>query len=209
MKNLKTLSLFSLLLITNICFATNPVNNYNSNAGANAGANSSATGVGVGTATIKSNIGQKQLLQFTNGNFTAPTGNGTSKVITSASYVSNYPKQTPFAYSPGIAQSFSQDNCANSASLGVSAGFGAVSGGAPVESDACNRRKDVALWLATGQNRIACERMIQDEENLEAMKKAGLDCDKLTKVTPAVYVPPKFIDPDQNYKLDSIFNQNK
>jgi hypothetical protein len=101
----------------------------------------------------------------------------------------NQVQQTPFAYAPGLAQSFSQDNCANTASLGVSAGFGAISGGAPVESDSCNRRKDVTLWLVTGQNRIACERMTDDDANMEAMKRAGMDCKTLTEVKPPINVP--------------------
>jgi len=112
------------------------------------------------------------------GDSSARSGANSGGNTLSTSY--NQVRQTPFAYSPGLAASFSQDNCANSASLGVSAGFGAIGGGAPVESDACNRRKDVALWLATGQNRIACERMTDDEANSDAMKRAGLDCSKLT-----------------------------
>jgi hypothetical protein len=101
----------------------------------------------------------------------------------------NQVQQTPFAYAPGLAQSFSQDNCANTASVGVSAGFGAISGGAPVESDSCNRRKDVTLWLVTGQNRIACERMTDDDANMDAMKRAGMDCKTLTEIKPPVNVP--------------------
>jgi|WetSurMetagenome_2_1015567.scaffolds.fasta_scaffold00310_5 hypothetical protein len=101
----------------------------------------------------------------------------------------NQVQQTPFAYAPGLAQSFSQDNCANTASVGVSAGFGALAAGAPVESDSCNRRKDVTLWLVTGQNRIACERMTDDNANMEAMKRAGMDCKTLTEIKPPVNVP--------------------
>jgi len=101
----------------------------------------------------------------------------------------NQVQQTPFAYAPGLAQSFSQDNCANTASIGVSAGFGAISGGAPVESDSCNRRKDVALWLVVGQNRIACERFTDDDKNKDAMKAAGMDCKALTEIKLPVQLP--------------------
>ena len=58
----------------------------------------------------------------------------------------NTPRQTPLAYSPGMAMSFSQQNCANSVSLGVSAPFGAIGGGVPIDSDECNRRADSVRW---------------------------------------------------------------
>jgi len=106
----------------------------------------------------------------------------------------NQVRQTPFAYSPGLANSFSQENCANSASVGVSAGFGAIGGGVPVDNDGCNRRRDALIWAGFGQNRVACEVMAGDDNNLQAMQRAGVTCASLT-TTPSPVKVPKYIVP--------------
>lgn len=129
-------------------------------------------------------------------------------------------RQTPMAWSPGLAMSMSQENCNNSASLGVSAGFGAISGGVPINDNDCTRRRDAILWANLGQMRIACERMIQDSGNLDAMRAAGTNCAELTKpvVAPAVVapsalnVPPNSywarLDEIAKYQLDAIYKKN-
>ena len=84
------------------------------------------------------------------------------------------------AWSPNRAMSNSQENCNNSATFGASAGFGAVSGGVPINDDDCTRRRDAIMWANLGQMRIACERMKQDENNADAMQAAGATCASLT-----------------------------
>lgn len=140
--------------------------------------NQTAIGKASATATANSSSTSGASISGMNGN------GGQSNVTTgdvSTSFNSTQVRQTPFAYSPGLSSSFSQENCANSASVGVSAGFGAIGGGVPIQSDDCNRRRDAQMWAAFGQNRIACERMAQSPENQEAMRKAGVDCAYLTR----------------------------
>lgn len=134
--------------------------------------------------------------------------NGNSSTFTNVSVrgsTYNQVRQTPFAYSPGMSSSFSQENCANSASVGVSAGFGAIGGGVPVESDGCNRRRDVQLWLATQQNRVACERMIQDEDNAKALKAAGLDCKRITAQEVVMVIAPSTQSTPASDRLKELY----
>ena len=187
-----------------------------SNIGANAGGKidntSSATG-GTSSATsgdssaTGGNANQNQGQQQKQGQFTQ-----TGAVNVAPVYQSNYHqvRQTPMAWSPNMAMSASQENCNNSASLGVSAGFGAVSGGVPINDNDCTRRRDAILWANLGQMRIACERMVQDSDNASAMKAAGTNCSTLTSlaIAPAVTVPSALNVPSSEYwdKLDRIAN---
>jgi len=92
------------------------------------------------------------------------------------------------AWAPGLAAGFSQFNCGNSASVGVSSPFGAIAGGMPIVGDDCVRLHDVVMLMSLQQNRIACERMMQHEGNAAAMKAAGTTCEELTAPV-AVVVP--------------------
>lgn len=149
--------------------------------------NSSVNGVSSGAAAVGSNVVK------------------TGAVTTTFNQVRQH-RVVPFAFAPGLAMSFSQDNCANSASIGVSTGIFGASGGMPINNDACNRRKDVQMWLAVQQPRIACERMIQGEENLAAMRKAGLTCEQLTTAAPVAIIPSVLNVPPNSYwdKLDKV-----
>lgn len=118
-------------------------------------------------------------IQVTGGD-TAGSNLSSGSNITSTVYQDV--KQVPMAWSPNMAMSMSPENCSNSVSFGASAGFGAISGGAPMDSDACNRRMDTRMWVVLGQMRIACERMRQDEENAEAMQLAGISCARVVDV---------------------------
>jgi fructose-1,6-bisphosphatase/inositol monophosphatase family enzyme len=113
-----------------------------------------------------------------------------------SSTIYTQPKQTPMAWSPNLAMSMSPENCSNSVSFGASAGFGAIGGGAPMDSDACNRRMDTRMWVALGQPKVACERMKQDEDNLKAMRLANINCASFSVVNVAentvdIIPPPK------------------
>jgi hypothetical protein len=111
------------------------------------------------------------------------TENGGNSNYTST----QYPKQSPMAWSPNMAMNMSPENCSNSVSFGASAGFGALSTGAPMDSDACNRRMDARMWVALGQIKVACERMKEDEDNQKAMQSAGITCNSLAQaVAPIV-----------------------
>jgi hypothetical protein len=115
----------------------------------------------------------------------------------------------PLAFAPSMGMSMSQDNCSNGASLGVSTGIFGVSGGVPIGSDDCNRRKDVAMWMTLQQEGIACQRMIQSDENAEAMKKAGLTCEMLVNATTPYAPAPSILNvPKNDYwdKQDAIAN---
>lgn len=185
---MKKILLIALSVITIPAFATYPVTNNNQtyhNNNVDVDTNVKATAIGTGIAGASS-----ESTSISGSTSTSSTGNNSANV-SGGNTQFNQVRQTPFAYSPGMASSFSQDNCNNSASLGVSAGFGAIGGGMPIASDDCNRRLDAKLWASFGQNRIACERMAQSEENKEAMKAAGVDCAKLTTTT----VPVAAIQP--------------
>jgi hypothetical protein len=90
------------------------------------------------------------------------------------------PRQAPMAWAPGLAAGFSQFNCGNSASIGVSSPFGAIAGGMPIVGDDCVRLHDVVMLMSLQQNRIACERMMQHPGNADAMRAAGTTCEELT-----------------------------
>jgi len=124
----------------------------------------------------------------TGGTAQAEAGSGGN--VLSSTY--NQVKQAPMAWSPNMAMSYSSDNCNNSATFGMSAGFGAFSGGAPINDDDCTRRRDATLWANLGQMRVACERMLMDEDNAAAMQKAGLTCASITQPvsTPVAVVKP-------------------
>lgn len=169
--------------------------------------NSSATG---GDSNSKSYATSgSSSASMTSGDTTVKTGsvNVNSPVAINNNQVRQH-RIVPFAFSPGMAMSFSQDNCSNSASLGVSTGIFGVSGGVPIGSDDCNRRKDVQMWLATQQPRIACERMIQSEENAAAMKAAGLDCSRLTAAVVAPVVVPSNLNVPSPATYDQWTRQN-
>lgn len=102
-------------------------------------------------------------------------------------------KTNPGIAAPGLAQAFSQFNCANSASGGVSGGFIGIVGGGPVESDQCNGRANSSLLMqmalaarATGDmdlasrferaaRNVVCQ---QDDTIYATMADAGL-CDTI------------------------------
>ena len=113
-----------------------------------------------------------------------------------SSTVYNQVKQVPMAWSPNMAMSMSNENCANSTTFGASAGFGAISGGMPIDNDGCNRRMDVRMWVSLNQMRVACERMRQDKDNAEAMVKAGVNCASLATVQPPVIKKASTLPPD-------------
>ena len=167
-------------------------NNIGANAGGSVNNDSSAAG---GSASQGQNQQQKQ------GQFTQ-----TGAVNVAPSYINHQVRQTPMAWAPNMAMSASQENCNNSASLGVSAGFGAISGGVPINDNDCTRRRDAILWANLGQMRIACERMAQDDGNKAAMKSAGVTCGSITPVA-AIVAPLSPISPlalDTERRLNSI-----
>lgn len=112
---------------------------------------------------------------------------GSGGNVLSSTY--NQVKQAPMAWSPNMAMSMSPENCSNSVTFGASAGFGAISAGAPMDSDACNRRMDARMWVSLGQIRVACERMKKDDENAAALQAAGMTCASVTQSIQPVTQP--------------------
>ena len=194
--------------------------NYN---GTNAGggditAKGGAGGESTSASKSSANVGDINSVG-TGGNAVSTSQGGTSSqgqsiktgavsTVVAPSYINNQVHQVPMAWSPNMAMSASQENCNNSASLGVSAGFGAISGGVPINDDDCTRRRDAILWANLGQMRIACERMIQDSGNADAMQAAGATCASLTavQVAPLVVAPSTLKVPPAAYwdKMDKI-----
>ena len=125
-------------------------------------------------------------------------------VTVAPSYIN---KNAPMAWSPNMAMSMSQENCNNSATIGVSGVIGGVSGGVPINDDDCTRRRDAILWANLGQMRIACERMTQDASNEEAMKSAGVDCSTITSsatIVPLSRLLPSPVAQNTANRLDSL-----
>lgn len=148
-------------------------------------AESSAQGVGIG------------------GNAQGGQGVGSVNVTGNGNNVYRQVRQAPFAYSPGLVGSYSQFNCANSVSVGVSTPFGAAGVGVSDESDDCNRRSDSVRWQELGMAPTACQRMlIESEENQEAMKASGLNCNELKGVAVAAPVPPAVANHVETPALD-------
>lgn len=167
-------------------------------AGAKATANpTSYSAGGVVNGVVSSNPIAGATGLGTGGTAAAEAGSGGN--VLSSTY--NQVKQAPMAWSPNMAMSYSSDNCNNSATFGASAGFGAISGGAPINDDDCTRRRDATLWANLGQMRIACERMRMDEDNAAAMQKAGLTCASITQPvsTPVAVVKPVPVQPQVDW----------
>lgn len=190
-------------------------NSFNTNSGNSNGSNVSQNATG-GSSTSDSTshanvsgVSSGAAALVSTGSVKTGVSTGATNVNTGAvNVVHHQVRQTPMAWSPGLAMSMSQENCNNSASLGVSAGFGAISGGVPINDNDCTRRRDAILWANLGQMRIACERMVQDEGNLDAMRAAGTNCAELTKpvVAPAVFAPSALNVPPNDYwdKLSKV-----
>jgi hypothetical protein len=163
--------------------------NSNSNAYGGDSSASSYSGGNVTTSqggeSYSSSSAQSGDSSAVSGDSTSSSGDSTSSSGGSSVTVNQrIPRQAPMAWAPGLAAGFSQFNCGNSASIGVSSPFGAIAGGMPIVGDDCVRLHDVVMLMSLQQNRIACERMMQHEGNAAAMKAAGTNCEELT--TPVV-----------------------
>jgi hypothetical protein len=117
-------------------------------------------------------------------------------------------RQAPIAFAPNMVPSYSQANCANSGSIGISTPFGAIAGGLPVDNDNCDRRLDSAYYQTSGLPRVACERMRQFDKNAEAMEAAGATCAEVTKTVVVTQAPTeKFVTQEQFQK--ALDNQHR
>jgi hypothetical protein len=134
------------------------------------------------------------------------TGASSTTNVNAGNSSYNVPRQTPFAYSPGMAMSFSQQNCTSSASVGISAPFGAIGGGVPITSEGCERRLDTLMWQQGGLPRVACNRMtLESGANMDALKASGMACNEIDKVS--VAVPTNAVVPVATPALDKYDNE--
>lgn len=162
--------------------------------------------------TIKTTIDNETLTNAESEAFNANTIDAASKSTSTGGNVNlaiqqNQVRQAPMAFAPNMVPSYSQANCASSASIGVSTPFGAIAGGIPIDGDNCDRRLDSAYYQSAGLGRVACERMRQDERNDEAMKAAGMTCADAVKTIVATPMPDdKFVTKEEFRRaLDNEF----
>lgn len=125
-----------------------------------------------------------------NSNVSGFNGNGTSSSSTNttvnAGSTFNQVRQTPFAYSPANAVGYNPFKCTDTASLGASAGFGAISGGMPINDESCRFFVKVDYLFRNGFVEEGCELLMTDEELADIFAKTHRECSKINK---AVVVP--------------------
>lgn len=185
--------------------ATKANANSYSNSRSNAYSNSSSLGIGTGGSAIASGSGGLATSTGQAGNNTLNGGTTSTSVVTGGTNF-NQVRQTPFAYSPAITLGYNPYKCKDSVSLGVSAGFGAIGGGMPVGDDTCELLVKADYLVTKGYTRESCLMLLKDPDMQDVFRQTGNACRAIV-VTPAAreYIPPRFIDPDAGYKLDSIY----
>ena len=117
----------------------------------------------------------------------------------------NVPRQTPMAYAPTVSLGSGRFKCNDSVSLGGSAAVAAGSIGFPVGDDTCELLVKSDYLAERGYIQESCEMLLKDDDMAEIFEKTGRKCLQPMAASRPAYVAPKFIDPDQNYKLDTVF----
>ena len=111
----------------------------------------------------------------------------------------NNPRQTPMAYAPPV---YSANPCTKGYSAGGSGAPFGFSLGFQMSDDECNARADSIRWQELQMATVACHRMLIDsDENQEALKAAGIDCNAAKSV--AVAMPTNQIIPVATPALDN------
>jgi hypothetical protein len=106
-------------------------------------------------------------------------GASTGNVNASSSY--NQVRQTPFAYAPSNAVGYNPFKCTDTASLGASAGFGAISGGMPINDATCKFFVKVDFLFRNGFVEEGCELLLTDDELAPIFLKTHRECSRISK----------------------------
>jgi hypothetical protein len=159
--------------------------------------------VGIGAALSGANSYSGANVAGANTNTSGASSASVGRIINQGSTY-NQVQQVPFAYAPSTNVGSGKYRCNDGASLGVSSGFGAISGGLPVTDDLCQQLV-MADWLADHNlMQEACEMMLMDERVAEVFKKTGRTCKPV--IVQPTRVVRQFMDPNLDFKLESIFN---
>lgn len=102
---------------------------------------------------------------------------GNIKLTTGATNF-NTPRQTPMAYSPPTAVGYNPYKCTDSATLGVSSAFGAISGGMPVTDSVCEKLVMADYLARVAFEEEACEMLKSIPEMAEVFHKTNRVCKK-------------------------------
>jgi hypothetical protein len=175
----------------------------NAKAISDAEANANAKGTAVISAPIQGATIQSGALK-------TDMKGGDTKITDVGNTNNSFPRQTPIAYAPGLSTSFSQQNCTSSASIGISAPFGAIGGGVPISDDNCDRRADSIRWQELQAIAVSCNRMVIDsDKNMEALKASGLTCNDIKALFIAAPAPANVVNAVGTPALDEYVTRKE